>query len=329
VQVSATLLNGRHEVTNPFELVGADEDSISLAIAWALRCSPRFLGEFSKLAIEHDVESESATIRLHRYETGGGITDIEIASPGEYHLIVEAKFGWKLPGRIQLAKYAKRVSFKPGEGTIRRIVSLSECSEDYAAHHLCARSLDGVPIVHISWRSISAACARARGGVGFKERQILLDLAEYLESVVTSQSQDSNLVYVLALNAGTPDGWQTSWKDIVNRYSRYFHPVGNGWPREPPNYLAFRYDGRLQSIHHVEAYEVIEDLQKACPGIPHVRRPPHFLYHLGAPFAPPQAIKNGKIWPNGRYWCALDTLFTCGTVSEARDVTRRRRQSAQ
>lgn len=320
-----SLVVGRHEVTNPFALIGADEDSISLAIAWALRCSPRLLNEFSRIAVGREAPPDSVTIRIHRYESRGGITDIEIIAPGATHIIVEAKHGWKLPGAEQLTKYANRASFATSDARIKRIVTLSECSESYAAYHLEKSWVRGVLVRHVSWRSMFDACARARAAAGVRERHVLADLAEYLESVMTSQAQDSNLTYVLALNSSTPKRWTTSWKDIVNKYGRYFHPVGgNGWPREPPNYLAFRYSGRLQSIHHVEAYEVIEDLRKACPGIPRTPCEPHFLYRLGRAIVPSTPVKNGAIWPNGRYWCALDTLLTCETIKAARDVTQER-----
>jgi hypothetical protein len=145
---------------------------------------------------------------------------------------------------------------------------------------------------------------------------------------MSSQSQSSNLTYVLALNGGRPSGWQTSWIEIVTKFRRYFHPVGrNGWPRDPPNYVAFRYGGQLRSIHHVDSYEVIENLQRACPGIPDKPIPPHFLYWLGKPIVPAKPVKNGRIWPNGRYWCALDALLTCRTISQARDITKKRLKS--
>ena len=68
-------------------------------------------------------------------------------------------------------------------------------------------------------------------------------------------------------------------------------------------------------------YEVITDLGKACKKIPRTPVGPHFLYHLGPAIRPPNPVKNGKIYPSGRVWCALDTLLTSATVSEARDIT--------
>jgi hypothetical protein len=61
------------------------------------------------------------------------------------------------------------------------------------------------------------------------------------------QQIDSNWVYVVSLENGIPTGWSISWRDIIGKKSQYFHPIGGstgGWPPEPPNYIAFRYDGK-------------------------------------------------------------------------------------
>src|SRR5205814_1139717 len=131
-------------------------------------------------------------------------------------------------------------------------------------------------------------------------------------------------VYVVSLASNTEKGWTTSWIDIVMKYSRYFHSVGGSWPKDPPNYMGFRYKGKLQSIHHVDEYEVIENLKNACPGIPDVPVNPHYLYKLGPAIVPTREVKTGNVYPNGRVWCAIDTLLTCGSVSEARDLTQTR-----
>ena len=50
-------------------------------------------------------------------------------------------------------------------------------------------------------------------------------------------------------------------QDIVNKKRIYFHPVGGGpggWPSEPPNYIAFRYGGKLQTIHHIDQNDFTE-----------------------------------------------------------------------
>ena len=44
----------------------------------------------------------------------------------------------------------------------------------------------------------------------------------------------SNLVYSVVLAGGNPNGWKTSWIDIVEKHHRYFYPVNRGgWPPPP------------------------------------------------------------------------------------------------
>jgi hypothetical protein len=138
------------------------------------------------------------------------------------------------------------------------------------------------------------------------------------------QNIDSNWVYVVSLGSDTPEGWKLSWIDVVEKRRRYFHPVGDGWPKEPPNYIAFRYHGKLQSIHHIDGYTVFDDPHKEFPEIPTGDWGPHFLYQLSPPFAPAHEVRTGNIYPNGRVRCMLDTLFLAKTISEARDMSKKR-----
>ena len=50
----------------------------------------------------------------------------------------------------------------------------------------------------------------------------------------------------------------------------------------------------------------------------------HFYLQLGPPIRPDKEVRNGKIWPNGRVWCMIDTLLTCDTVEEARNLSQER-----
>jgi hypothetical protein len=101
---------------------------------------------------------------------------------------------------------------------------------------------------------------------------------------------------------------------------------GGGWPKDPPNYIAFRYDSKLQSIHRIDDYEVVTNMHKQITEIPNEEWEPHFLYKLGPAFRPANEVKTGKIYPNGRVWCMLDTLFTCDTISKARDISQKRKK---
>ena len=69
-----------------------------------------------------------------------------------------------------------------------------------------------------------------------------------------------NMVYVVSLSKAPikADG-DCTWVDVVEKDKCYFHPVGKGWPKEPLNYIAFRYDGELQGVHYIESYKVVTD----------------------------------------------------------------------
>lgn len=319
------LLHGKR-VPSVFHLLGEHENDITCSVAWALAQSPSFLKFFVHKALGITADSSSGVvIRLQQHEKEAGITDIEIESPGKFFLIVEAKRGWNLPSQKQLETYAHRPSFEAAKGVTRQILVLSECSREYALLNLETQKIAGIKICAISWKETAELAVKAQGGSSHAENRILRELLTYLRGLMTMQNVDSNWVYVLSLNYGTPEGWKISWIDIVKDKRRYFHPVGKkGWPKVPPNYIAFRYYGRLQSIHHIEGYEIFTDPHTKFVEIPSDEWDPTFLYKLGRPFRPAHEVRTGNIFRNGRVRCMLDTLFTCKTISEARDISKQR-----
>ena len=93
---------------------------------------------------------------------------------------------------------------------------------------------------------------------------------------MTMQNTTSNLVYVL--------GPQRLSARLVRH-----HLQGHRWSsaattstllaagreagrKTPPNYLGFRFEGRLQRVHHVESYEVITQPHDYIPEIHPGRR---------------------------------------------------------
>jgi hypothetical protein len=134
-EAKSILFSGGREVESIFELFGFKEDDISQAIAWSLKQSPKLL----TLLMNHlgfSGNLRGVVIHFQRHESIGdeaGRTDIEIESPGRFHIILEAKRGWPLPGLAQLTKYANRESFGQKSAPFRRLVSVSECSAEYAA----------------------------------------------------------------------------------------------------------------------------------------------------------------------------------------------------
>ena len=101
------------------------------------------------------------------------------------------------------------------------------------------------------------------------------------------QDQRNNMVYVVVLGSDGPPGWSPiSPRAIVRDHNRYFHPVGGGpggLAEGTANYLAFRFDGRLQQIRHVDAVEVTQRPRDFIPGFTadYDFENPHYLYTLG------------------------------------------------
>jgi len=311
-------------VRTVFDLLGDKEDDATYSLGWALAQSER-LGRallqqaYGTLTPDERVEG----VRLQQSVPGAGRTDIEVETH-ERHLILEAKRGWELPGVAQLTQYARR--FETGRAPLLLVVA--ECSSAYAAARL-PPAVDDVGIRYLPWQAVAATAAgiAAQPGTPHAEKRLLREFVRYLKGLITMHDPRSNMVYVVSLGTDDLFGAGISFADIVVRHDRYFHPVGGGrggWPRTPPNYLGFRFDGRLQQIRHVERVEVLDapwDLLPELAGRTDWERAPHFSYELGPAIEPPHAVRTGKMWPNGRCWAAIDLLLTSATVAEARDRT--------
>jgi hypothetical protein len=192
-----------------------------------------------------------------------------------------------------------------------------------------------IPVKSISWRRFQNMALHSMAHASHEEKRLLKQLVYYLDKVTSMQNQNSNMVYVVSLSSGTFSDSEITFIDVVEKFGKYFHPVGGskgGWPVEPPNYIAFRYHGALQSIHHIESYTVIENFYPHFP-VPK-KSPtaePHYLYTLGAAIKAqkhtPTNDPNGRypqFFKNGRKWCFLDLLLTCDSVAEAAGKTRER-----
>jgi hypothetical protein len=144
------------------------------------------------------------------------------------------------------------------------------------------------------------------------------------------QNPRDNMTYVVSLGATATEWTPISPRDIVLKHGKYFHPVGgrgaSGWPKEPPNYLGFRFDGRLQQIRHVDSVEVTQRPRDHIPGFAakHDFDDPHYVYTLGPPITPTHEVRNGNVQRALRIWAAIDLLLVCQTISEARDRTNER-----
>ena len=318
------------EITNIFQLLGTLENDITKSIAWVLAKCPSFLKKVIFDVIGIDVEPEKVRIGYQEFEKDKGITDLEITDGESFYIIIEAKRGWILPGAEQLSLYSERKAIMQSGVKHKAIVSMSECSQEYAKSYLPFHEVNGIPIKHISWSRLYELANESRISSSIAQRNLLKELMEYLGGIMTMQSKDSNWVYVVSVGTGNPDNCCLSWIDFVEKYGRYFHPIGggrSGWPKTPPNYIAFRYYGQLQSIHHIDDYVVTRNLHDEFAEMPDEEcEVDHFVYKLGPAIKPTHVVKTGNLYATGRVWAMIDTLLTADTISEARDISQARNE---
>lgn len=315
-------LRGR-EVPTTFDLIGDKEDDMTAALGWCLAQSRWFLQEFLR-EFAYSGEMRGVRILLQEYEANTGITDIEIHIPGRLSMVIEAKRGFEIPSRDQLERYATRLngSSDPLADKHLAILANSDRKSEWLAKN-APSYVSGVSVTPISWRKVTKIARTARKFEGTLMKRTLDDLSDYIKRVAVMRDINSNWVYVVSLGRYTFGG-KTTFVDVVEQHQKYFHPVGGdrgGWPTEPPNYIAFRYDGALQSIHHIDDYEVITDFGPHFPSQPSEEVGPHFLYHLGPPIRPPKHTPTGARWRNNRIWCFIDTLLSEDTVYDAKKAT--------
>lgn len=316
-----------HEVKSIFETLGTNENDLTYSLGYVLSNSPRFLKAVLQSLYPKAIKPKNVVIKLQepaKHERQRGITDIEIIINNDFLFLVECKKGWNLPEIEQLKKYRPRFGdFKKSKCMF---IVLSDCKEDYVKN-LYKESLYNIPIESLSWQKIVEILDDIYGNVSHREKFLLSEFRKYLMEAVVMESQESNWVYVVSLSDSKPGWSKIGWIDFVNNKRKYFYPQGKNWPPIPPNYMAFRYKGRLQSIHHVEKYEVVDDVHRYVPEIKKGRLKNLFLLWLGEPFEPRKELLNGKIWTNGRLWCMLDTLFTSKTIKQACEISRKREKS--
>ncbi len=313
-------------ISSIFQLLGDKENDITLSMSWALNKCPEFLKNIVFEVSGVVIDSNLVIIKNQDYDAESGITDIEITDGKNVHLIFEAKRGWILPGGDQLTKYSLKKDFVNSPAGTKKIITLSECSADYANAYLPFHKTNGIEVLHMPWKRVYELAVLAYSKSSHAEKRLLNEFCDYLKGIMTMQNKDSNWVYVVSLGSSTPENCDLTWIEIVEKYNKYFCPVGKyGFPKEPPNYIAFRYAGQLQAIHHIDGYSVTKNIHSEIEHIPEGEwETEHFVFYLGPKIIPSKVVKTGNIYRNGRVWAMLDTLLTCSTISEARDVSNQR-----
>jgi hypothetical protein len=263
-------------------------------------------------------------VQLQTNTRDGGITDVHLEVPGALSIVIEAKRGPHLPSTGQLRKYVP--TLRRSQAPVQMLVALTNATDEFAATMLDA-TVDGINVAHRSWRAIKKLAARSRAEESNHAKRLLDEFVTYLDGLTQMETKFSNLVYVVSLGSGGPDRWKLSWVDIVERRRRYFYPVGQGWP-DPPNYVGFRYGGRLQSIHHVEGVDLFTNPRQVFPEAPSENWGSYYCFRLGPPIVPAREVKTGpRVHRSARVSCMLDTLLTSATISDALTETEKRRRS--
>jgi hypothetical protein len=308
------ICSGR-DVHTVFDLPGDKENDMTFSLGWVLSRSERFLA-----ALLEDLTGQAfdnvadALVGLQTGRVEFGITDVE----------VELR---KDTGAAQLQKYAATLS-----KTItneRLLVALTNATPAYATSALPILRIQSVNLLHRSWREIKAIAELSISHETNANKRWLGAFITYLEGLLQMETRFSTWTYVVSLSQGNPEGWKISWIDIVEKKKNYFFPVGNRWPDPPPNYIAFRYRGRLQTIHHVDGHEVFTNPRLLFPEAAGVTWEPHYCLRLGPPIRPAEEVRNGpRINMSACVWCMLDTLLTGNTISDALTESERRAQLA-
>lgn len=307
-----------------FDMLGTKENDISYAIGLGFSKAPQFLKLYLETIGVRSIKLDSIKIKLQEFETSKGFTDFEIEQEGEFIVIIEAKKGWAYPSQQQLDKYSSRPSFINFAAKTKKIVVFTESKKDFTQAHFHIKRSNSFEVEVTFYKQLWEIAQKAKANSSNYEKRFLDELINYLEQLMTMKNIHSNLVYVVAVSSGQVKGWEISWIDIVKR-KKYFHPVGgNGWPSEPPNYIGFRYHGKLQSIHHIDSYEVFTNPNQHFSEIPSEEWGHHFIYKLSEPIIPTKDVKTGNIFRNGRVWAMYDLLLTSNTISDARDKTKER-----
>jgi len=316
--------------SNVFHLLGNDENSATYALGWTLDRCPAFLNILVNHIVGRPLKPSESRIVLQKFGSDGGYTDIEIHFGSELHCILEAKQGWVLPTLAQLQRYKPRLDRDNLKSSHKFIVSISASSDEISRLRL-PKDIAGVPLVHLSWGLIRALAIKSLNQTKRLEERIWLkELATHLENFSAMDTLRDNMVYVVSLGSGEMRvGGTHTWIDVVEKDGAYFHQVGNHWPQQPPNYIAFRYRGKLQSVHRIEAHEIWTNVSEKNPLWCDTTKE-HFVYKLGAAMRPPRDLKAGgtgdTIKQSARVWCAIDTLLTgqFDYLGQARDETKKR-----
>jgi len=272
-----------------FRLRGCDENSGTLALSWTLSQSTILLALFLKNIFDEKVSIDGIRIETQKHAEDGGFTDLEIIGD-DIHVIVEAKRRWSVIDEAQFNRYKPRFSQQLRH---QRFVSVSAADQTDARRLLPISIKDEV--THFSWRDLQILACEARiKASGLVEKLWLRELIEHYKEYVSVDRVTNNDVYLVVLSADRIRGENPySYLDVVVKDGHYYHPIGkSGWPVVPPNYIGFRYKGKLLSVHHVDSFERVASPSDMNP-LWSKSNGECVVYKLGPAMNPAEPLPNG------------------------------------
>lgn len=309
-------------VGSVFDLLGRGEVDLTAALGWSLSKSPALLAAlWARLELPGNPDNVRIDLEVADEQ---GRTDLELANE-QATVVVEAKKGWLVPGESQLEKYVPRLTGFPHP----MLVSLSDSSADWAATQL-GTQVSGIPVRHLPWDAVRADLRRVRKSTRTTERHWLDQLTTYLAGATAVRDPAEQWAYCVVVSKDTMGGTRT-FRDYIQDERVYFHQFGgnNGWPKRPPTFLCFRWEGRVRQVNRVETSRVINTLQDAYPDIPPGggTELPHLFYTLG-PDIPIGDIPTKGVYANARVWALLDQILTQPGLADAMRESKRLTQPA-
>lgn len=173
---------------------------------------------------------------------------------------------------------------------------------------------------------------RSAGSAVGSEGMWLDELGAYLKGVIRLRDIADSKTYCVALNKQETGGKRNlTFIEWVTDALTYYHPYGvHGWPKEPPNFMAFRWDSAVRRIHRVVHADVVPPLLDRYPDLPsnEYTERPHAIYKLSRRRLPPlEPIPTGAPYRANRLWVLLDQLRTADTLADAVKSSRKLMQS--
>lgn len=283
-------------VDTVFDLLGRNENDMTFALGWGLSRSRAVLRRFVERVAPGAELEPPVVVELQEHDRAdGGFTDIELLS-ADLHVIVEAKRGWDPPSDAQLLRYEPHLA--RADRPAQRVVILTHNGGEAVVRHQVGprQPVPSAAVEVLGWSDVADSSAPPAAAV-------LLPSATwppsspptYEGSPTCGTSRARACTSCRCRRLPSPGG--RSRRSTSSRSSGGTSSPGTGknWTQTPPNYVAFRYYGRLQSIHHVDECAIAQEMRPYFPGAPDTSAwEPHFLTTLGPAIPPDHEVRTGK-----------------------------------